>query len=49
MTAAEGFGHIDELLKIFGSRNRGTLRLEAGQPARIVGAGGASQEFPDGR
>ena len=27
-----------------GSQNRGTLRLEAGQPARVVGAGGTSQD-----
>jgi twitching motility protein PilT len=45
MTAAEGFDHIDQLLRIFGSRNRGTLQLEAGNPARIVGAGGDSQDL----
>ena len=44
MTAAEGFAHIDQLLAIFGKQNRGTLTLEAGQPARIVGAGGTSQD-----
>ncbi len=45
MTVAESFGHIDELLKIFGSRNRGTLRLEAGNPARVLGADGTSQDL----
>ena len=44
MTTAEGFAHIDQLLAIFGKQNRGTLTLEAGQPARIVGAGGTSQD-----
>ncbi len=41
---AEGFDHIDHLLKIFGNQNRGTLKLEAGTPARILGAGGDSQD-----
>ena len=44
MTTAEGFAHIDQLLAILGRQNRGTLTLEAGQPARIVGAGGTSRD-----
>ena len=44
MTAADGFDHIDQLLKILGSRNRGTLTLEAGSRARIVGPGRDSQD-----
>ena len=44
MTPADGFDHIDQLLKIFGSQNRGTLRLEAGSPARIISAEGGSQD-----
>jgi twitching motility protein PilT len=44
MTAGDGFDHIDQLLRVFGSQNRGTLRLEAGSPARIIGASGDSQD-----
>jgi twitching motility protein PilT len=45
MTVAEGFGHIDQLLKIFGSQNSGTLKLEAGSPPRVVGAAGDSRDL----
>jgi twitching motility protein PilT len=44
MTPADGFDHIDQLLRVFGSQNRGTLRLEAGSPARIISAEGNSQD-----
>ena len=44
MTPADGFDNFDQLLKIFGSQNRGMLRLEAGSPARIIGADGDSQD-----
>ena len=44
MTPADGFDNFDQLLRIFGSQNRGMLRLEAGSPARIIGADGDSQD-----
>ena len=40
MTAAGNFDQIDQLLQIFGSQNRGTLKLEAGAPAQIVDSDG---------
>jgi twitching motility protein PilT len=44
MTPADGFDNFDQLLRVFGSQNRGTLRLEAGSPARIIGADGNTQD-----
>ena len=41
MTAAGNFDQIDQLLQIFGSQNRGTLKLEAGAPAQIIDSDGA--------
>jgi twitching motility protein PilT len=44
MTPPDGFDNFDQLLRVFGSQNRGMLRLEAGSPARIIGADGDSQD-----
>ncbi len=43
----DGFDNFDQLLRIFGSQNRGMLRLEAGSPARIIGADGDSQDVSE--
>jgi twitching motility protein PilT len=44
MTPADGIDNFDQLLRIFGSQNHGMLRLEAGNPAQIIGADGDSQD-----
>jgi twitching motility protein PilT len=45
MTAADGFDHIDQLLRVFGGRNPGTLKLEAGSPAQILEPDGTSEDL----
>ncbi len=44
MTTTERLG-IDDVLRAFGSDNQGTLRLEAGMPARILGIDGATRDL----
>ena len=44
MTTGDRHG-IDDVLRAFGGDNRGTLRLEAGMPARILGADGSTRDL----
>ena len=44
MTTTDRLG-IDDVLRAFGSDNHGTLRLEAGLPARILGVDGTTRDL----